>query len=50
MVSDFISKVKHVIGYGFSGYRLGFPTGFTGLGFLDLEIGFSTVNGFFLDT
>jgi len=25
MVSDFISKVKHVFGYGFSGYRLGFP-------------------------
>jgi hypothetical protein len=24
MVSDFFSKVKHVIGYGFSGYRLGF--------------------------
>jgi hypothetical protein len=24
IVSDFISKVKHVFGYGFSGYRLGF--------------------------
>jgi hypothetical protein len=24
MESDFFSKVKHVIGYGFSGYRLGF--------------------------
>jgi hypothetical protein len=50
MVSDFISKVKHVIGSRFSGYRLGSSRMKLDLGSLDLEIGLSTVNGFFQDT
>ena len=39
IVSDFISKVKHVFGYGFSGYRLGFSKDLTGSWFFKSGIG-----------
>jgi hypothetical protein len=39
MVSDFFSKVNHVIGIGFSGYRLGFSRIQLDLGFLKSGIG-----------
>ena len=50
MVSDFISKVNHFKWTGFQDIDWVFQGFILDLGSLDLEIGLSTVNGFFLDT
>jgi hypothetical protein len=49
LVSDFISKVKHVFGYRFSGYRLGFPQNQLDVWFCALELDLDCER-FFKDT